>query len=149
MGIKCMQFTVPKFLERESVIAFGLTFKSLALLAGLGFILFVLYYVLPKIVFVLLAIVVGGGFLAATFIKIGGQSLPQLLFHSFGFLFSGRTFIWNKNQSSSPVQLVSRVRPKNIKKESPLKLAPKSQLSALGSKIDFMSQNSFDQETEI
>jgi len=141
MGIKCMQFTVPKFLERESVIAFGLTFKSLALLAGLGFILFVLYYVLPKIVFVLLAIIFGSGFLAATFIKIGGQSLPQLLIHSFGFLFSGRTFIWNKNQSSSPVQLVSKVRPKKVKKESPLKLAPKSQLSALGSKIDFMDPN--------
>ena len=141
-----MQFTVPKFLERESVIAFGLTFKNLALLAGLGFILFVLYYVLPKVVFVLLAIIFGGSFLAATFIKIGGQSLPQLLFHSFGFLASSRTMIWNKNQSSSPVQLVSKPRIKQIRKESPLKLAPKSQLSALGSKLDFMDPEKGDSE---
>lgn len=134
-----MQFTVPKFLDRESVIAFGLTFKNLALLAGLGFILFFLYYVLPKVIFVLLTIIFGGSFLAATFIKIGGQSLPQLIFHSFRFLTSSRIMIWNKNQYSSPVQLVSKTRTKQVKKESPLKLAPKSQLSALRSKIDFMN----------
>jgi len=143
-----MQFTVPKFLERESVIAFGLTFKSLALLAGLGFILFVLYYVLPKVVFALLAIVAGGVFLAATFIKIGGQSLPQLLMHSFGFLTSSRTMIWSKNQSSSPVKLVNKPKTKPAKKESPLKLAPQSKLSVLGAKIDFMDPEKSNNEEE-
>ncbi len=132
-----MQFTVPKFLERESVIAFGLTFKSLALLAGLGFILFVLYYVLPKVVFVLVAIFFGGSFLAATFVKVGGQSLPQIIFHSFGFLFSSRTYVWGKSQSPSPIRFVKRTIKKVEKREAPLRLAPKSQLSALSSKIAF------------
>lgn len=135
-----MQFTVPKFLERESVIAFGLTFKNLALLAGLGFVLFILYYALPKLIFVFLAIITGISFLASTFIKIGGQSLPQLIGHGFGFLLSNRVYVWNKNQASSPVKLVKKEIKVSLKKESPLKLAPKSQLSALGSKIDFLNK---------
>lgn len=136
-----MQFTVPKFLERESVVAFGLTFKNLAIMAGLGFILFVLYYVLPKVVFVLLAIILGGSFLATTFIKVGGQSLPQLIGHGFGFFLSSRTYVWDKNQTQSPIKLVQKEIKKPEPKVSVLRLAPKSQLSALGAKIDFMPQN--------
>ncbi len=135
-----MQFTVPKFLERESVIAFGLTFKNLAIMAGLGFILFVLYYVLPKIVFVLLAIILGGGFLAATFIKVGGQSLPQILYHSFGFLLGGRIYVWNKTRASSPVSLVQKKVKKVEKKEAPIKMAPQSRLASLGSRLDFTKE---------
>ena len=144
-----MQFTVPKFLERESVIAFGLTFKNLALLAGLGFILFILYYVLPKVVFVLLAIIFGGGFLVATFVKVGGQSLPQLMFHSFGFLFSGRVYTWSRGQNFSPVKLVKKtVKPKEEKKEAPLRIAPKSHLASLSSKIDFAPQRSPEEQEQ-
>lgn len=144
-----MQFTVPKFLDRESVIAFGLNFKNLALLAGLGFILFVLYYILPQIAFILLAILFGAGFLAATFIKVGGQSLPQLMFHSFGFLFSGRVYTWSRGQNFSPVKLVKKtVKPKIEKREAPLRIAPKSHMAALGSKIDFTPQRSLEGQEE-
>ncbi len=143
-----MQFTVPKFLEREAIIAFGLTFKSLAILAGLGFILFVLYYVLPKVVFVLVAIVFGGAFLAATFVKVGGQSLPQILFHSFGFLFSNRTYVWGRSRTSSPIRFVKKTVKKAEKREAPLKLAPKSQLSALSSKIAFSGPKEEKEENE-
>ncbi|MDO8524773.1 MAG: hypothetical protein Q7R99_04080 [bacterium] len=139
-----MQFTVPKFLERESVIAFGLTFKNLAIMAGLGFILFVLYYILPKVVFVLLAIILGGSFLAATFIKVGGQTLPQIIYHSFGFLLGGRIYVWNKARASSPVSLVQKKVKKIEKKEAPLKMAPQSRLSSLGSRLDFSSQKEQD-----
>ena len=127
---------MPKFLERESVIAFGLTFKNLAIMAGLGFILFVLYYVLPKVIFVLLAIIFGGSFLAATFIKVGGQTLPQIIFHSFGFLLGSRIYVWNKARASSPISLVEKKVKKIEKKEAPLKMAPESRLASLGSKID-------------
>ncbi|MFH0932165.1 MAG: hypothetical protein V1819_01365 [bacterium] len=127
-------------MERESVIAFGLTFKNLAIMAGLGFILFVLYYVLPKVVFVLLAIIFGGSFLAATFIKVGGQTLPQIIFHSFGFLLGGRVYVWNKTRATSPVSLVQKKVKKVEKKEAPLKMAPQSRLSSLGARLDFSSQ---------
>lgn len=135
---------MPKFLERESVIAFGLTFKNLAIMAGLGFILFVLYYILPKVVFVLLAIILGGSFLAATFIKVGGQTLPQIIYHSFGFLLGGRIYVWNKARASSPVSLVQKKVKKIEKKEAPLKMAPQSRLSSLGSRLDFSSQKEQD-----
>lgn len=109
-------------------------------MAGLGFILFVLYYILPKVVFVLLAIIVGGSFLAATFIKIGGQTLPQIIFHSFGFLFGGRIYVWNKKRASSPIALVEKKVKKIEKREAPLKISPQSRLSSLGARLDFSSQ---------
>jgi|GEM_PF-990257 len=132
-----MQFTVPKFLERETKIAFGLTFKNLAVLAGIGFVLFVLYYALPKTLFAFIAIVLGGAFLASTFIKIGGQSLPQLVFHGFRFLSGARTYVWNKPQTTSPVRLVKKPAPPPEKKAEALKIAPQSKLSYLGSRIVF------------
>ena len=131
---------MPKFLERESVVAFGLTFKNLAIMAGLGFILFVLYYVLPKIIFILLAILIAGSFLATSFIKIGGQTLPQIIYHAFGFLIGGRIYVWNKTRSSSPVSLVQKKVKKIEKKEAPLKMAPQSRLASLGSRLDFSSK---------
>lgn len=141
-----MQFTVPKFLEREAVIAFGLTFKNLAVLAGLGFILFVLYYVLPRVIFILLAIVAAVGFAAFTFVKIGGQTLPQIVFHSFSFFTSNRTYIWGKSQAAAPVRFVKKPTKTTEKKEAPLKIAPQSQLSALGSKIAFGAPQEKDEE---
>lgn len=131
-----MQFTVPKFLEREAAIAFGLTFKKLAVLGGLGLVLFFLYYILPKIIFILVAILTGGLFLAFTFVKVGGQALYEIVINSFGFLFSPRIYIWEKKEGAAPIKLKEEKKEKKEEKRTPLKIAPKSRLSDIRSKID-------------
>lgn len=133
-----MQFRVPKFLEREASIAFGLTFKKLAVLAGLGFGLFVLYYIIPRPLFILLAVLTGVTFLVLTFVKIGGQSLPELLKHSFGFFLGARTYIWQQKGGFAPIKVVrKKAEKKGKEKEAPLKISPKSQLGAIKSRIEF------------
>ena len=132
-----MQFRVPKFLERESKIAFGLTFKKLGVLGGLALLLFILWYVVPRIVFVFAAVILGGGFAAASFLKIGGQSIPDIAKHSFGFFTSAKIYIWHKKTRAAPIQLAARKRPtKVVEKESPLKVAPESRLGSISSRIE-------------
>ena len=52
-----MRFIVPKFIDREARILGPLTFKQFLGLAGVGGILFMLYYTLPTSIFIISAIV--------------------------------------------------------------------------------------------
>lgn len=132
-----MQFRVPKFLERETVIAFGLTFKRLTVLGALGLVLFFLYYVLPRVIFAVIALLAGLVFITFTFIRVEGQPLYALVMKSFGFLFSPRTYIWHKKEGMAPIKVRDEKKEKKKeKKEAPLKVAPKSRLGSLRSKID-------------
>lgn len=132
-----MQFRVPKYLERESTIAFGLTFKSLAVLAGLGLVLFFLYYVIPKIVFFFMVFLTAGLFVVFSFLKIEGQKVFELLTTSFSFIVSHRTYLWQKKEGLTPIKIVKkRQKGEEKEKEAPLRLAPKSKLGEIRSKID-------------
>lgn len=133
-----MQFRVPKYLEREATIAFGLTFKNLAILGGGALVLFVLYYVIPsKIVFVIVFVLFAGLFALFAFVKIKSQSVFEVLSHAFGFLFSTRTYLWHKKEGIQPIKLIKkRERGDKEKQKATLRIAPRSRLHELGSKID-------------
>jgi len=131
-----MQFRVPKFLEREANIAFGLTFKKLAVAGCLGVFVFVLKYMLPTALWVVAIILVGGGFVALNFIKIGGHNLYALLMGSFRFLASSRTYVWKQKQGTAPMKIVKKEIKKEEEEKVPLKMAPRSRLGGLRSKVD-------------
>ena len=130
-----MQFRVPKYLERESTIAFGLTFKKLAILGGIALALFLFYYIVPKIIFAFLVLIFGGAFFLFNFIKIRGESAFSIVSHSFGFLFSKRTFFWQKKYGVQPIKVVKKKKEED-KKQTLLKISPRSRLSDIRSKID-------------
>ena len=123
-----MEFKVPKFLERESTIAFGLTFKKLAVLGGGGLLLFILYYIIPnKIIFLLLAILVTALLFAFLFLKIKGQGLFTIGNEMAGFLFSPRAYFWQKKEGQKRVDFVKAAPLKKEKeKDDSLVLAPPS-----------------------
>ena len=129
-----MQFRVPKYLERESTIAFGLTFKKLAIAGGAGLLLFVLRYILPMAVWIGLVVITVGAFFVFNFIKIKGQSVFESISRSFGFFFSTRTYIWQKEHTFKPIQVVKKKKEKQ--EQTSLKVAPKSSLRKIRSKID-------------
>jgi hypothetical protein len=130
-----MQFRVPKFLEREATIAFGLTFKKLAVVGAVGLVLFILYYTLPnKLIFFVIALFFGGGVFLFLFVKIKGQSLFTIISRAFGYFLKPKVFFWQKRQGvSRPVKMVQK---KEEKKENVLRLAPRSRLHEISSKID-------------
>lgn len=131
-----MQFRVPKYLERESTIAFGLTFKSLAVLGAIGLILFFLWYVLPKVIFFIVVFFAIALFVVLNFFKVQDQKVYEILTTSFRFLFSKRTYLWQKKEGLKPIKVVRKRKKEEKKEEAPLKLAPKSRLGQIKSKID-------------
>jgi len=140
-----MQFQVPKFLDREASIAFGLTFKKLAVAGGLGMLLFVLKYMLPQWLWVLVIVFTGGIFVALSFVKIGGHSLYSLMINSFWYFSSSRVYIWKQKQGVSPIKIVKRDIEEEKKKQEPLKMTPQSRLGGLKSKIDLGSNGGADE----
>jgi len=131
-----MQFQVPKFLDREATIAFGLTFKKLAVAGGLGMLIFIFKYMLPQWLWVLFIIFTAGVFIILSFVKIGGHTLYSLMINSFWYFSSSRVYIWKQKQGISPIKIVKRDIEEEKKKQEPLKMTPQSRLGGLKSKID-------------
>jgi len=143
-----MQFQVPKFLDREASIAFGLSFKKLAIAGGLGIVLFALKYMLPQWLWVLVIIFTGGVFAALSFVKVGGHTLYSLMINSFWYFSSSRIYIWKQKQGVSPIKIVKRDVEEEKKKQEPLKMTPQSRLGGLKSKID-LGGNEIGEEQEL
>jgi len=139
LTISDMQFRVPKFLEREANIAFGLSFKKLAVAGGLGVFVFVLKYMLPQFLWIIVIILTASGFAALTFIKVGGHSVYELIVSSFYYFSTARTYVWKQKQGTSPMKMVKTEVKEEKKEKPPLKIAPKSRLGGLRNKVDLGS----------
>ena len=131
-----MQFTVPKFLERETKIVFGLTLKKLAFLGCVGLLLFIIKFFLPKGLWYFIVFISLGLFFFFNFVRVGGQNIFELFVNSFKFLFTAHTYTWNKKEGTSPIKIVRRTVTEKIRKASPLKFSPESRLFNLRNKID-------------
>ena len=130
-----MEFTVPKFIEREAKIIGPLTFKQFLCLVIPGATVFIAYYTLPLAIAIFLTVVLMGGGLAFAFLKIGGRSFPIVMKNFVTFYPSSKLYVWK----------IKNIPPKIIKKEKEKKkkqenvIAPtitNSKLGNLSSKID-------------
>jgi hypothetical protein len=99
-----MQFVVPKFIEREARVAGPLTFKQLAIFIIAGAICFILYRLLPFVVFFFLSILILFlGFVLA-FGEVGGRPVLKIFTSSLTFFLSPKIFIWKKGWKSGLLQ---------------------------------------------
>lgn len=102
-----MEFTVPKFIEKEARIVGPLTFKQFIFIGAAGAISIFIYFIVPFFLFIIIAIVLLGGSFALAFFKIGKTSLPNFIANFFSFIFKPRIYLWKKKTSP----------PKFLKKE--------------------------------
>ena len=133
-----MRYQVPQFLERETKIVWFLSFKQLILFGAIGIGMIILYYILPRALFILVLIVVGGGSLSLILVRIDTIPLYQLVTRSVGYFLLPRTYIWKKKETITPIKLVSKKKEekKEKKQESPLKASPESKIDKLSSQIE-------------
>ncbi|MCK4454337.1 PrgI family protein [Candidatus Parcubacteria bacterium] len=110
-----MQFTVPKFIEREAKIIGPLTFKQFLIIGIAGGISLLLYFVLPRAQLIIVVIFLIGGALVLIFVKIQGRSILVLLKDSFMFFSSPKLYIWERK----------KLPPKFLKLKKEKKLKPK------------------------
>lgn len=130
-----MEFQVPQFIEREPKIIGPFTFKQFLFLALCGGVCIILYFILPRIVFYALTILVMGGAIGFLSVKIEGQSIPRLLKNFFFFCASPKLYLWRKKEIAPRVAKEEKKIEKK-KKETSLKLGEKSRLRSIFNKIE-------------
>ncbi len=131
------QYPVPQFIERESRIAFFLSFKQFFYLLAAGAVCFILYYTLPFFLFVIAALIVFGGTVALAFIKVGGLPLSKVVLNSLGFLIKAKHYTWKKKEALYPAKKVKKA-PR--KKEKSLTMAEKSKLKKRKAQVELRTK---------
>lgn len=130
-----MRFTVPQFIEREPKIVGPLTFKQFIFIGIAGAICFLLYLTLPFSLFLISSFLFFGGALALAFLEIGGRPLPTVLANFLRYSLTPKMYIWKKKEIS--IKMVEKKKIEREKEEElPLKIAEKSQLKRLRTKIE-------------
>ncbi len=135
-----MKYKVPKFLDRETKFFALFTFKQLFIIGAIGLILFIFYYIMPKGLFVLVAIISVFLTFSLMFVNVNGVPLSQLFVEMFHFVFSPKRYVWQKRfEDVIPrVKLGEQKKETNEKKdrEAALKLSAESKIRRLSSKIE-------------
>lgn len=131
------RYRVPKFIEREPEIIGPMTFKQFIYIGVAGLICAILYFTIPLIHFLFVAILLFAIAIALAFITVGGKSLPEIILHSVSFLFSSKIYLWKKKRSTP--KIIKRKEEKTPQQKdterSPLAMTQKSRLKEMETKI--------------
>lgn len=101
-----MQYQVPQFTEVEDKIFGPLTFKQFVYVLGGAASVFILWTLLPIWLAVLLAIPIGGFFLALAFLKINEQPLIKVIGNALNFSAGTKIYTWKKEAERIPAKSV-------------------------------------------
>ncbi len=91
-----MLFNVPQYIDVEDKVAGPLTAKQLLWMLGMGAVLLVLWNLLDKATFFIVAIPVGVTFTALAFYRPYNQPLIKFIISGISFLFSPKVYIWRR-----------------------------------------------------
>ncbi len=92
-----MQFQVPQFIEVEDKIFGQLTLKQFIYLAGGAGLSFVLFRILPSLIFSFIPIVIVMSFsVALAFYKVNNKPFIYTVEAAFKYFFSSKLYIWKK-----------------------------------------------------
>ena len=98
-----------------------------------------LYFPVPFSIFLTASIILVGGAAALAFLKIGGRSLPIILANILKFTASPKIYLWKKKEEAVEIykkEGESTLAKATADEELPLKIAEKSQLKKLRTKIE-------------
>jgi hypothetical protein len=135
-----MRFTVPQFIEHEAKIVGPLTFKQFIFFLLAGAVCFILYFIVPFSIFLIACILLGVGAIILAFLRIGGRPLPTILGNFLKFSISPKMFIWKKTEAPIMVFKKEEIKKEEAEEELPLKIAEKSQLKKLRTKIEIKTK---------
>ncbi|MFH1509576.1 MAG: PrgI family protein [Candidatus Nealsonbacteria bacterium] len=135
-----MRFIVPQFIEHEAKVVGPLTFTQFIYVGLAGGACFIIYFILPLPIFIAACVVLIGGALALSFLKINGRSLPSVLTSFLSFNLMPKMYIWKKKDV--PVVRAQKIVKKSQEQEEelPLKIAEGSQLKKIKTHIENNTQ---------
>ena len=127
------QFTVPQFIDVEDVIIGPVTTRQFVILLADALILFISYKLADLGLFIILAVIFGGGGLVLAFVRINGQPFHLFILNFFQTLWKPPLRVWNKELTAAELgvylQLKLKVIPPPPLTKEPLKQGRLSELT--------------------
>ncbi len=133
-----MRYTVPQFIEYEGKIFGPFTFGQFVFIGVAAGACFLLYFMLPLTLFLFAAAIIMTIALVFTLLKIGGRPITTILANFLKFGVGPKVYLWKKKEV--PVMYTKSELKKELEEineeELPLKIAGKSQLKKMRTKIE-------------
>jgi hypothetical protein len=133
------QYPIPQFIESESKIISFMSFKQFFYLVGAGIICFFLYFLMPRVIFYMLAAIVGIVALVVAFGKINGTPILEVFLGAIGFSMGGKDYTWKKKESPYPFKPITRTQIRKID-QGPVLQAQTSQLKKTKTDIELKTK---------
>ena len=124
------QYPIPQFIEQEGKIAFFISFRQFFYLVGAGAVCFLLYFVLPRFLFIIFSFIIGSAAIALAFITVNGTPIINVILNSFGFTLGSKNYVWKKKESLYPFKTIKRVEIRKIE-EGPVLKTQESRLKKI------------------
>lgn len=133
------QYPIPQFIEQEARVAFFISFRQFFYLIGAGVVCFILYWTMPRIIFFLLAPVIGIGIIVLAFVTVNGMPILDLILSSFGFAVGAKNYTWKKKESPYPFKTIKRAAIKKID-QGPVLQAQQSRLKKMHTDVELRTK---------
>ncbi len=130
------QYPIPQFIEAEGKIAFFISFRQFFYLVGAGVICFILYGILPRILFYFAAVVIFVAAVILAFVQINGVPILNMIMGAIGFSMGGKNYVWKKKESPYPFKPIARTQIKKIEDKTPVLQAQASQLKRTKTNVE-------------
>ena len=89
-------FQVPQFIEQKAKIIGPLTLEQFMYIAVAGVLSFIAYYVFNFFFWFMISAVTFVIAVALAFVKVNGQSMPQIIKAGFSYIWKPRTYTWQR-----------------------------------------------------
>jgi len=93
-----MQAKVPKFLEIEDKIMFGLSWRQFLELGATSLVIVFAFAILTKPLAVAISFTAAVAGITMAFIKINGRSAHHFIFSLWSYFFNPRQYVWRKEE---------------------------------------------------
>ncbi len=133
------QYPIPQFIEAEGKIAFFISFRQFFYLAGAGVVCFFLYFILPKVLFLPVSVLLFLGTAVLAFVTVRGMPILNLILNAIGFSIGGKNYTWKKKESPYPFKPIRRTMLKKID-QGPVLQAQTSQLKKTHNTIEMRTK---------
>ena len=133
------QYPIPQFIESEGKIAFFISFRQFFYLVGAGVVCFILYYILPKFLFWLVAPIIFVAALVIAFGTVGGTPILTIILGAIGFNLGGKDYTWKKKEAPYPFKPIARTQLKKIE-QGPVLQAQPSQLRKTKTSVELKTK---------
>ncbi|SRR3990167_574268 len=133
------QYPIPQFIEQEGKIAFFISFRQFFYLVGAGAVCFLLYFVLPRFLFIIFSFIIGSAAIALAFITVNGTPIINVILNSFGFTLGSKNYVWKKKESLYPFKTIKRVEIRKIE-EGPVLKTQESRLKKIHTEVELKTK---------